>query len=131
MHQCLVGLDLNNFEFRGVVEGFYGKPWTHEQRKRALVLFSNFKFNTYLIAPKIDYNQRLNWREILNVEKVQELKELVQIGKKLEVNVSQSVSPGADITYSDQSDLEKLITRFEQFYKCGVRHLFILWDDID
>lgn len=113
------------------MEGFYGKPWTHDQRKKALQVFRHFKFNTFLIAPKNDYNQRVNWRELLSFHKKEELRELVEIGNAFQINVSQSVSPGADICYSNKSDLQKLIFRFEQMYELGIRHLFLLWDDID
>ena len=41
-----------DFPIRGVVEGFYGKPWSHQQRIKALRHFGDFNFNTYFIAPK-------------------------------------------------------------------------------
>ena len=39
-----------DFKTRGVIEGFYGTPWTHEQRLRGLAHFSDFGFNRFLCS---------------------------------------------------------------------------------
>jgi hyaluronoglucosaminidase len=39
---------------RGVVEGFYGEPWTHRARLRQLDFYGAHKMNTYVYAPKDD-----------------------------------------------------------------------------
>ena len=39
---------------RGVVEGFYGNPWSHEVRLSLLDFYGKFKMNTYLYGPKDD-----------------------------------------------------------------------------
>jgi hyaluronoglucosaminidase len=119
------------FKFRGVVEGFYGKPWTHQNRLEAISYFKDFNFNTYVIAPKNDRNQRLNWRELLNGKKLEELTELISAGQRNNIAVSESVSPGHSVTYSSQIDRDFIVARFQQQLKLGAKHLFLLWDDID
>ena len=42
------------FAVRGYIEGFYGKPWSEENRKMMLRLLSSYGMNTYYYAPKDD-----------------------------------------------------------------------------
>ena len=51
-----------DFAVRGVVEGFYGKPWTHAQKLKGIEFFADYNMNTYFLAPKDDPLQRFNWR---------------------------------------------------------------------
>jgi len=46
----------------GVVEGFYGKPWTTEQRSHLFRQLKKLGMNTYLYAPKDDLKHRAEWR---------------------------------------------------------------------
>ena len=48
---------------RGVVEGFYGTPWSHQVRLSLIDFYGKFKMNTYLYGPKDDpYHSSPNWR---------------------------------------------------------------------
>lgn len=52
----------------GVVEGFYGRPFTSEQRKELFRKIKNFGMQCYVYAPKDDYKHRGYWRELYTVE---------------------------------------------------------------
>lgn len=52
----------------GVVEGFYGRPWTTEQRKDLFQRMKKLGLNTYMYAPKDDFKHRAYWRELYTVE---------------------------------------------------------------
>ncbi len=119
-----------DFPVRGVVEGFYGKPWSHEQRLRAIEQFGNFNFNTYFIAPKDVPWQRFNWRQPFNNEFMQSMTELIAKGAENGIEVTACVSPGLSVKYSDMADVQAVITRFKQLYAAGSRHFSLLWDDI-
>ena len=69
-----------DFKVRGVVEGFYGKPWSHQQRLKAIENFGDFNFNTYFIAPKDVPWQRFNWRQPFGNEFIELTKELIVKG---------------------------------------------------
>ena len=47
----------------GVVEGFFGRPWTHSQRLFVIRLIASLGMNTYIYAPKEDPRHREEWRE--------------------------------------------------------------------
>ena len=117
--------------YRGVVEGFYGPAWSHEQRLRGVEHFAGFGFNTYVIAPKDDPAQRLRWREGLAEPAAKSLRELIEAGRRLGVDVTMSVSPGLDVVYSSLSDRQAVLERFLQQLQLGAEVFVLLWDDID
>ncbi len=47
----------------GVIEGFYGRPWSWEMRHDSLNFWRGQGFNTYIYAPKNDVFLRRRWRE--------------------------------------------------------------------
>ena len=56
--------DYPDVVFRGVVEGFYGIPWSFENRVEQLRFYGRMKMNTYIFGPKDDPYQRTPyWRE--------------------------------------------------------------------
>ena len=50
-------------EWRGIVEGAYGRPWTHAERMDVLRWMADHGFNAYVHAPKDDLYQRTQWRD--------------------------------------------------------------------
>ena len=46
----------------GVVEGFYGHPWSHAERKHLFEKMKKQNQNCYLYAPKHDKKHRQKWR---------------------------------------------------------------------
>src|SRR5882762_9841033 len=47
----------------GVIEGFYGQPWTPAERFELFDRMASWGLNTYVYAPKDDFNHRAVWRE--------------------------------------------------------------------
>ncbi len=48
--------------------GFYGRPWTPDQRVELFDLISSLGLNAYIYAPKDDLKHRAYWRELYSVE---------------------------------------------------------------
>ena len=55
--------DYPNIKSRGVIEGFYGFPWSFEDRASMIRDMSEYKMNIYMYAPKDDPYHRDQWRE--------------------------------------------------------------------
>ena len=49
------------FAERGIVEGFYGRPWTHEQRLDMIRFIGERGMNRFVYAPKDDPLMRREW----------------------------------------------------------------------
>lgn len=47
----------------GIIEGYYGKPWTWPERSETMRFLAPFGFRFYLYAPKADPHLRRQWRE--------------------------------------------------------------------
>ena len=50
------------FEWRGIVEGPYGRPWSAGERERMLEWMAGHGLNAYVHAPKDDLYGRTYWR---------------------------------------------------------------------
>jgi hyaluronoglucosaminidase len=60
---ALVIQDHPTMPIRGTIEGFYGKPWSMEDRTKHLKFLASVKANTYVYSPKDDPYARDRWRE--------------------------------------------------------------------
>ena len=55
--------DDSGLAVRGVIEGFYGKPFSHEERMDLLGFLGQHGFDCYVYAPKDDPRHREQWRD--------------------------------------------------------------------
>ncbi|KAG5831105.1 hypothetical protein ANANG_G00300320 [Anguilla anguilla] len=115
----------------GVVEGFYGRPWTMEQRKELFRRQQKWGLNTYLYAPKDDYKHRMFWREMYSVEEAEQLMTLIGAAKEHGIEFIYAISPGLDITFSNQKEVSTLKRKLDQVSHFGCRSFALLFDDID
>lgn len=116
---------------RGAIEGFYGAPWSHEDRLSQLSFYGEHKMNSYIYAPKDDPYHREKWKEPYPEDKIAELAELVQTAQENHVTFTFAISPGNTITYSSESDLKALIQKAQAMWEIGVRSFALYLDDID
>uniref|UniRef100_A0A0K0DDK0 Hyaluronoglucosaminidase n=1 Tax=Angiostrongylus cantonensis TaxID=6313 RepID=A0A0K0DDK0_ANGCA len=98
----------------GVVEGFYGRPWTFEQRKHLFSRLNRLGLNTYVYAPKDDLKHRPQWRIPYNNEETDILKSLIESAKANKITFVYSLSPGIDIVYSKIEDVICVKSKFDQ-----------------
>lgn len=122
--------DYPSVKLRGFVEGFYGYPWSFEDRLSLMSESSDFKMNTYIYAPKDDPYHKDRWRELYPDDKAEELRQLAAEGKKDNMNFCWSVHPGNGFNYYTDDDYNALINKFEQLYNLGVRQFGISYDDL-
>ena len=116
--------------YRGVVEGFYGTPWSHEARLRQLRFYGENKMNTYIYGPKNDpYHSCPGWRKPYPEKESAQIRELVKVAAENEVNFVWAIHPGQDIKWNDE-DRRLLIAKLESMYNLGVRSFAVFFDDI-
>ena len=114
----------------GVIEGFYGAPWAASERLMVLDWMQLFQLNTYLYAPKDDLKQRLLWRAPYTSEETSDLKSFINACHARGVRFVYAISPGLDMAYSKDSELEILQNRLDQVRQLGVNDFALLFDDI-
>lgn len=114
----------------GVIEGFYGQPWTSAERLQLFDWMAAWGLNTYFYCLKDDWKNRAIWREDYTADELAGLGELVRACQDRGVNFLYGLSPGLDIRYSSDEDAARLRRRFEQLLSVGCGHFALLFDDI-
>ncbi|XP_074036540.1 O-GlcNAcase isoform X2 [Leptinotarsa decemlineata] len=128
----LENINIKNGNFIcGVVEGFYGRPWTTEQRKDLFQKMKKWGMDSYVYAPKDDYKHRAYWRELYTVEEAEHLTGLIQAAKDQNITFYYALSPGLDITYSSSKEVGALKRKLEQVSQFGCNAFALLFDDIE
>ncbi|MFI1393676.1 beta-N-acetylglucosaminidase domain-containing protein [Streptomyces sp. NPDC020681] len=116
---------------RGVVEGFYGPPWSHRQRLADLDWFGRHKMNFYVYTPKDDPYLRAEWRKPYPAADLARIGELVRRARANHVEFGHVLSPGLSVCYSKPSEADALTAKFESLWALGVRSFVVAFDDID
>ncbi|WP_281257132.1 beta-N-acetylglucosaminidase domain-containing protein [Mangrovibacterium marinum] len=130
--------DWPDVPFRGTVEGFYGKPWSHAARLAQLDFYGRNKLNTYIYGPKDDpyHGFSTQWREPYPAQKAVQISELAEKARQNQVNFVWAVHPGRDIHWTDNDhdglidDFVACLHKFELMYKLGIRSFAVFFDDI-
>ena len=123
---------------RGVVEGFYGNPFSHSDRLRQFEFYGKNKMNAYIYGPKDDpYHGFSNrWRDPYPATDALRIKELIAKAHENKVNFVWAVHPGNDIKWTDTDadgvidDFKACVNKFELMYQLGVRSFAVFFDDI-
>ncbi|MFG2831313.1 beta-N-acetylglucosaminidase domain-containing protein [Streptomyces sp. NPDC048434] len=115
---------------RGVIEGFYGTPWSHEARLDQLDFYGEHKMNIYVYSPKDDPYLREKWHDPYPADQLAHLKELVDRAHERHVEFTYALSPGLSVCYSSDADLQALTAKFQTLWDIGVRTFAVPLDDI-
>lgn len=122
--------DYPDVPYRGVVEGFYGVPWSREARLSQLDFYGRNKMNIYIYGPKDDpYHSSPNWRKPYPAQEAEQLKELVECARRNEVLFYWAIHLGKDIRWNTE-DRDLLMEKFESMYRLGIRAFAVFFDDI-
>ena len=114
---------------RGVVEGFYGNPWSHKDRLRQFDFYGKNKLNVYIYGPKDDPYHRNQWREAYPEAEAERISELAKVAAQNKVDFVWAMHPGGDIQWNE-ADLNSSVQKLEWMYDLGVRAFAIFFDDI-
>ncbi len=114
----------------GIIEGFYGKPWSPAGRFAMLEFMSRNGFGTYIYAPKDDPYHRELWRESYPARDTAALTRIIRRCQALKLDFAWAVSPGLSMRYSSRKDFNLLVDKFAWVASFGVNTFAVLLDDI-
>ena len=126
--QCEI-CDYPSVECRGVIEGFYGNPWSHADRLRQLDFYGENKMNVYVYGPKDDPWHRDRWREPYPEPQSSRIRELAETARRNKVQFVWAIHPGVDIRWT-REDSVNVVRKLESMYSLGVRTFAVFFDDI-
>ena len=115
---------------RGVVEGFYGPPWSTADRLSQLDFLGATKQDVYVYSPKNDPYLRAQWRDPYPGDQLLVTRQLVARAAADHVQFTYALSPGLSVCYSSESDEQALVAKFDSMWNIGVRSFAIPFDDI-
>ncbi|MFM8336041.1 MAG: beta-N-acetylglucosaminidase domain-containing protein [Opitutaceae bacterium] len=114
----------------GVVEGFYGRPWTTAQRRALVFRLRGLGLNTYLYAPKDDLRHRARWRDLYEETEATELRGVIAACADAGVAFVYALAPGLDAKFPTADGHAALERKASQLMSLGARHFAVLFDDI-
>src|SRR5512138_2919178 len=118
----------DNHFLAGVIEGFYGPPWSQAERFELFGWMKHWGLNTYVYAPKDDLKHRTLWREAYSKSEAKDLGSLLSACRERRIRFIYALSPGLDLRYDSDEDREHLRKRFEQMLGLGCRDFALLFD---
>ena len=115
---------------RGVIEGFYGTPWSDPARLDQLDFLAAHKMNIYVYSPKDDPYLRAQWRDAYPADKLAVIKGLSDRATADHVAFTYALSPGLSVCYSSDADEKAVVAKFQTLWDVGVRSFAVPLDDI-
>ncbi len=126
-------IDWPDLPFRGVVEGYYGTPWSLKARESQFRFYGRNKMNMYIYGPKDDpYHHGKGCYLPYPEAKAQEITRLVQEARRNHVRFVWAIHPANTVNWSKDGgrpQLDKLCEKLEQLYAMGVRDFGVFVDD--
>lgn len=138
--------DYADLQYRGIVEGYYGYPYSFEVKKDLMQFFKRYKMNTYLYGAKSDPYHSGYWRDAYpeNITPVQEkngwlsqqmISELSKLSMETKVNFIWAIHPnsGKAVNFhtvdSTAMAVSDVMSKFEKMHALGVRQFAVFLDD--
>ncbi|MET7593767.1 beta-N-acetylglucosaminidase domain-containing protein [Streptomyces sp. NPDC005481] len=115
---------------RGTTEGFYGTPWTHEQRLAQLDFMARTKQNRYLYAPGDDLYRQARWREPYPARQRADFRELTDRAVRDHVTPAWAVAPGQAMCFSSDADVAALTRKLDAMWALGFRAFQLQFQDV-
>ena len=132
--------ELNNLEIkdkpdiplRGVVEGYYGRPWGTEGRISTLEFMGRHKMNLFLYGPKDDPYHHEKWREEYPEKEARDFQRLLDVARKNKIRFYWAIHLGGSFRKggeAEQEDTAALLKKLDAMYGLGVRAFAAFFDD--
>ena len=126
---CVTITDYPSVPQRGLVEGYYGNPYSEDDRMGLLQMFGEMKMNVYIYGPKDDAYHKSKWREEYPAELGKKITEYVNVAKANKIEFMWAIHPGEDIQWND-TDRANIVNKLKAMCALGVRSFAVFWDDL-
>lgn len=114
----------------GIIEGFYGKPWTWDARKDTVTFLAPYGYRFYMYAPKADPFLRRSWQEVHPDHLAASIADLARHCVSAGVRFGVGLTPYELFNNFDTASREALSRKLAFFDDVGVQDLAILFDDM-
>ena len=133
--------DYADQQSRGLVEGYYGYPYSLSVKKSLMRFMMRLKMNTYMYGAKSDLYHSAKWEEpypkTLTKTDIEYgrmsqdmVKDLSKTSQATKVNFIWAIHPGNDFV-GQPNVVTRIMKKFSSMYDLGVRQFAIFVDDVD
>lgn len=132
--------DYADQQIRGLVEGYYGYPYSVAVKKQLMRFMMRMKMNTYMYGAKSDPYHSANWTDPypLTITAEQErngflsqamVRDITATSAATKVNFIWAIHPGNSFV-GDANIVSKIMNKFASMYDLGVRQFGVFVDDV-
>ena len=114
----------------GLIEGYYGKPWSWHDREATIAFLKPFGYDFYVYAPKADAHLRKLWKDRHPEHSAEALRRLAARCRDVDVRFGVGLSPFELYRDFNAAAKTQLTAKLAQFDEWGVEYLAILFDDM-
>ena len=139
---CVTIYDYADVKNRGIIEGYYGVPYSAEVTKDLFRFMARYKMNTYMYGAKSDPYHSRYWGdpyptsisdEQLRIGYLNQdmMRDITKVASETKVNFIWAIHPGkAFANAEDPQVLDKIMAKFESMHGLGVRQFGVFVDDV-
>jgi hyaluronoglucosaminidase len=114
----------------GIIEGFFGRPWNWDERRRVVETLVPYGYNFYHYAPKADSFLRRRWVEPHPLEEANQIKSFARYCLDLGVSFGVGLSPYEAFNDFNSSLRAAFTQRIEDLVSLDIKELGIFFDDM-
>ena len=123
------GVFAETIPLRGVVEGYYGRPWGTEGRLSLLKFMGEHNMNIFIYGPKDDPYHHSKWREPYPEKEMKDFKKLLEVAKANKINFCWAIHLGSGFKKGSKEDYAALFKKLGWMYDAGFRSFAVFFDD--
>ncbi len=139
---CVTIYDYADVKNRGIIEGYYGVPYTAEVTKDLFRFMARYKMNTYMYGAKSDPYHSHYWGDPYPTTITEDqqrigylnqdmMRDITKVASETKVNFIWAIHPGkAFANAEDPQVLDKIMAKFESMHELGVRQFGVFVDDV-
>lgn len=114
---------------KGIIEGFYGRSWSWQDREVYASFLSDIGYNTYIYAPKSDRCLRNDWKSCWSPAERAALMRLSSKCRESGIRFGVGFSP-LGLSEDIDGQLDDLVAALERLVTVGVDVFCLLFDDM-
>ena len=139
---CATFYDYADVQNRGVIEGYYGVPYTMEVTADLFRFMARYKLNVYMYGAKSDPYHSRYWdqpypkrisaeQKRIGMMTEDMLRHLTDVAHQSKVNFIWAIHPGQAFTNAASTNvLDRIMEKFQKMYDLGVRQFGVFVDDV-
>ena len=134
--------DWADVKHRGVIEGYYGVPYSAAVTKDLFRFMARYKLNTYMYGAKSDPYHSRYWSEPYPTSITEEqervgyltqdmMKDIAETARQCKVDFIWAIHPGKAFAEGKDKDIiPHIMQKFESMYSLGIRQFGVFVDDV-